>query len=51
VKLNDKKFATYIPEKKVANDYLDKSNLFDEILKILKRFKKQLKNKLVQKLF
>ena len=49
--LDDKKFAIYIPEKKVANDYLDKSNLFDEILKISKHFKKQLKNKLVQKLF
>ena len=39
--LDDKKFAGYTPENKVADDYLDKNFLFEEIQKISKYFKEK----------
>lgn len=36
--LDDKKFASYTPDEKVADDYLDKHILFEEIQKISKYF-------------
>ena len=46
--LDDKKFASYNPDERVADDYLDKNFLFEEIQKISKYFKEKPKlNKVI----
>lgn len=39
--LDEKKFSAYQSEEKAGNEFLDKANLFDEILKISKYFNQQ----------
>ncbi|MDP2364123.1 MAG: hypothetical protein Q8M94_10170, partial [Ignavibacteria bacterium] len=44
---DDKKFANYTPDDKIADDYLDKNYLFEEIIKISNSFDQVLNNELI----